>query len=97
MSLREARPSAGEIGRRPAPDAPMGDYCAACGAKAPELPDQADATHRAELSARGWLCRPSRSLRREHWPRVVRNCMCPRCLASPTDFSRQLLAAWGLA
>jgi hypothetical protein len=79
------------------PERPMADYCAACGAKAPELPPQDDADRLVELRDRGWLCLPSRSLHRELWPRAVRNCMCPYCLCGPTPFARKLLRAWGLA
>jgi hypothetical protein len=82
---------------RDAAEAPMADYCAACGAKAPELPPQDDHDRLIELRDRGWLCLPSRSLHRELWPRAVRNCMCPYCLCDPTPFARRLLDAWGLA
>jgi hypothetical protein len=77
--------------------APIADYCAACGAKAPERPAQDDAAHVEELRDRGWLCVPSRSLRRGDWPRKARNCMCPHCLQNPTPFARRLLRVWGLA
>lgn len=77
--------------------APIADYCAACGAKAPEQPAQDDAAHLDQLRERGWLCVPSRSLHPGAWPRAVRNCLCPDCLRSPTPFARKLLRVWGLA